>query len=200
MKTQPTAPIAITFRVSGFALLALTAALTGACTASDGSSADPIGSESGSPGSAVESSHAPEDITDPEQAAVAAYLRYWEVVTAAFEDPDGDFTEFDAVAAEQALEYAQSIEQRGATEDVHGAGAMTHEVAVKDSRIDDEAQQVVVTDCADSTDTQVLDTDGRPVAGEEYGPSHVEALVELVDGRWLVTQIAVQEIGSCTPS
>ncbi|MCC3762617.1 hypothetical protein K3N28_05975 [Glycomyces sp. TRM65418] len=142
---------------------------------------------------------APEQIDDPEEAAIAAYTRYWDTVMAAFAAPDGDFSDFEAIASGQALEQAQAIEQRGLDEGVHGAGTLRHNITIKDSLLTDEVQQVVVTDCADSTDTQVLDAEGNPVAGEEYGYQEVQARMEFVDQRWMVTVMAVQDFGSCSP-
>ncbi len=139
----------------------------------------------------------PEAIEDPESAAVAAYERYWAPITAAFAAPDGDFSEFSAVAGGTALDYAIAIEQRGIDEGVHGAGAMSHQITVEDELVSDAATQFVLSDCADSSGTTVLDAEGQPVAGEAYGPSRIQARVELVEGQWLVTVIAVQELGSC---
>jgi len=186
---------------SGLALviaLAGTVLAASACTATgDGGPAET--SDAVSPTAPASPTLLPEQIDDPEEAAIVAYTRYWDTITAELAAPDGEYSAFGEVASEQALEYAKSIEQRGVDEQVHGTGEFTHEISVKESVITDEVQQVVVTDCSDSSDTQVLNADDEPVADEEYGPSHIEARVEHLDGRWLVTVIAVQEIGSCTP-
>lgn len=169
-----------------------------ACSATgDGGPAET--SASASPTAEASATLLPEQIEDPQEAAIAAYARYWNTITAELEAPDGNFTALEVVASGQALEYAMSIEQRGVDEQLHGTGEFSHDIEVKDSVITNDAAQVVVTDCSDSSDTQVLDANNTPVAGEEYGPSRIEARVELIDGRWLVTVIAVQEIGSCTP-
>jgi hypothetical protein len=142
---------------------------------------------------------APEDIADPEEAAIAAYTRYWDTILASFAAPDGDFADLEAIASGQALEYAIAIEQRGLDEHVYGTGEMTHSPAIKDALLEGEVQQVVVVDCADTTGTQVLNAEGEPVAGEEYGAKEIQARAELLDGYWVITEIAVQEIGSCVP-
>jgi hypothetical protein len=187
--------------VSGFSLaiaLAGTVLAASACTAaSDAGPAET--SESASPTAAESPTLLPEQIDDPEDAAIAAYTRYWDTVMAAFAAPDGDFSDFEAIASGQALEQARAIEQRGLDEGVHGAGTLRHNITIKDTLFTDEVHQVVVTDCADSTDTQVLDAEGNPVAGEEYGYQEVQARMEFLDQRWMVTVMAVQDFGSCSP-
>jgi len=68
---------------------------------------------------------------------------------------------------------------------------------VQETLLEGDVQQVVVIDCADTSGTKVLDADGQPVAGEEYGAKEIQARAELLDGYWIVTKVAVQEIGSC---
>lgn len=192
MMLQLTARVQVASAVFTGSVLAI--ALT-ACTSEDADSTDPSTSEA-----SASTFPEPEKISDPQSAAIAAYQRFWNTITAELAVPDGDFSALEMVASGQALEYAQSIEQRGVDEQVHGTGEFTHEIEVKESLLTDEAQQIVVTDCSDSSGTQVLDANDEPVAGEKYGPSHIEARIEHLDGRWLVTVIAVQEIGSCTPA
>ncbi|MEU6858531.1 hypothetical protein AB0B28_06635 [Glycomyces sp. NPDC046736] len=141
----------------------------------------------------------PETINDPEAAAIAAYTRYWDTLMSAFADPDGDLSEYEAIAEGQALEHAQATEEGWIAEGVHGGGAIVHHVEVKESLLTDEVQQVVLVDCADTTGTQVFGADGEPVEGEVYGYREIQSRVELLDGFWIVTVMAVQEIGSCTP-
>lgn len=178
--------------------LASAALAASACTTTENGGPS-SSSDATTPTTAASPTIAPEQIDDPLEAGVAAYERYWDIITTELESPDGDFTAFEAVASGQALEYARSIEQRGVDEQVHGSGEFTHDIEVKDSLINTDTMQVVVTDCSDSSGTQVLDANNEPVAGEQYGPKQIEARVELIDGVWLVTVIAVQEIGSCTP-
>jgi hypothetical protein len=141
----------------------------------------------------------PEAIENPEEAATAAYTRYWDTILSSFAAPDGDFSNLEAIASGQALEYAIAIEQRGLDESVYGTGEMTHDLEIKDALLEGDMQQVVVIDCADTTGTQVLNANGEPVAGEEYGAKEIQARAELLDGYWIITELAVQGIGSCVP-
>ncbi|MCD0444261.1 hypothetical protein LO763_11575 [Glycomyces sp. A-F 0318] len=197
MPTKNISASATMIRVSSFTLASLL--IAAACTDTSDIPADPTSTASEPPSHASSPSLAPEAIEDPEQAAIAAYTRYWEQAMRSFAAPDGDFTEFEALATGQALEQAIAIEQRGIDEGTHGEGDIIHHVTVKDTLLTDEVQQVVLIDCADSTQTQVLDAEDNPVAGEEYGYREVQSRVELLDGYWIVTAMAVQEIGSCVP-
>jgi hypothetical protein len=178
-------------------LAALGMALASGCS-DDRNRAEPD-SPSGSSTDDAPATLAPEAIDDPERAAIAAYARYWDTILSSFAAPDGDFSDLEAIASGQALEYAIAIEQRGLDEDVYGTGDMTHDTEIKDALLEGDMQQVVVIDCADTTGTQVLDANGEPVAGEEYGAKEIQARAELVDGFWIITELAVQEIGSCVP-
>jgi hypothetical protein len=187
--------------VSGLSLaiaLASAALAASACTATEDAGPAET-SDAASPTTTASPTLLPEQIDDPEEAAVAAYTRYWDTVMAALEAPDGDFSDFEAIASDQALEHAKAIEQSSLDENTHGSGTLGHDITIKDTLLTDEVRQVVVVDCADSTGTQVLDAEGNPVAGEQYGYREVQARIELLDERWIVTELAVQELGSCSP-
>lgn len=141
----------------------------------------------------------PEAIENPEDAATAAYTRYWDLLAAAVASPDGDYSDFEAISADQALEYATSLEAGALADGTRSTGTTSHNISIKDSIISDEVTQVVVLDCADSTGMELFDQDGNPVAGEAYGPQEVQARIELLDGFWIVTVMEVQEVGSCVP-
>ncbi|MEU6246091.1 hypothetical protein [Glycomyces sp. NPDC047010] len=143
----------------------------------------------------------PEAIEDPEEAAKAAYIRYWTTLAESAAAPDGQFAEFEAIAADQALEQAQLTEQGLLDLGVHATGAYAHHVSVKDTLATDtgEVVQVVLVDCLDTTGTEVLDAADAPVEDEEYGFREVQSRVELLDGFWIITALTVQEIGTCDP-
>lgn len=196
MLTQITARRATPIRVSAFAAVSLLFTIGLAACSEDESPTEPTSTDPGTTTPTL----APEAIADPEDAAIAAYTRYWTTLMQSFAAPDGDFTEFAAIAAGEALEQAQATEEGWIADGVHGGGAIVHHVTVKDSLLTDEVQQVVLTDCADTTGTQVLDGDGNPVEDEKYGYREIQSRVELLDGFWVVTAMAVQEIGSCVPN
>jgi len=178
-------------------VLGLAAAIMAAAACTDTSDTPESDQDSTAPSTSP--TLAPEAIDDPEQAAIAAYTRYWDTAMASLAAPDGDFAELEAIASGQALEQAKAIEQRGIDEGVHVQGDLVHNLEVKDTLLEGDTQQVILIDCADSTATQILDADGKPVADEEYGYREVQSRVELLDGYWIVTAMAVQEIGSCVP-
>lgn len=198
MTTQHTAPIARRILVLGFALLTPAITSTAACTTSNEPDAGKTPSERPSSSAAVESAPAPEDITDPEEAAIAAYLRYRQAFAEASAIPDPDHPELTAAATDQALESTQEAVQRLVDEGLRTEGAPVPDVEVKESSLAADPVQVVVVDCSDSTPWTVLvaDTDD-PAPDEEYGRRSIDAMVELRDGTWLVTEVVVRSIGSC---
>ncbi|GAB4001249.1 hypothetical protein GCM10029992_36190 [Glycomyces albus] len=184
-------------RLPALSLAASIMAAAGCTNADDNTSGETP--EAVSPTTSVSAALDPEQIDDPEQAAIAAYTRYWDTVEASFATPDGDFADLEAIAAEQALEYAKSIEQRAIDENVHGTGEAAHDIAIKETSLTGEVQQIVVIDCVDTTNWQVLDAEDNPVPGEEYGTKEIQGRIELLDEHWIVTVMAVQEIGTCVP-
>lgn len=198
MSTQPTAPVAMTPRVWRFTLLTLAIAVMGACTSS-GDTESPAGPPVGdSSSAAAEPAPVPEEIADPEEAAVAAYLRYRQAFAEAAAIPDPAYSGLVAAAADQALESTQSALQRLIEDGLRNEGAPISAVKVKESALNAAPVQVVVTDCSDSTPWPLVIADtGEPAPGEEYGRRSIDAMVELRDGTWLVTEIVVRSIGSC---
>jgi hypothetical protein len=181
-----------------FALASTLLAVSACTTAGDAGPAE-ISEDAASPSTSASPALIPEQIEDPEDAAIAAYTRYWDTLTASAAAPDGNYSEFEAISADQALEYAVSIESEAFDNGTRMTGTISHSPSVKDSVVTDDATQVVVLDCADSSDMESIDQDGNAVAGESYGPQEVQARVELLEGMWIVTVMAIQEVGSCVP-
>lgn len=198
MTTQRIAPITRRILVAGFALLAPTAILASACTASNEPGTEESPSERSSESLPVEPTSAPEDITDPEEAAIAAYLRYRQAFAEASAIPNPEHPALTAAATDQALTLTQEAVQRLVDDGLRTEGAPTSEVEVKESALDADPVQVVVVDCSDSTPWTVLVADtGEAAPDEEYGRRSIDAMVELRDGAWLVTEVVVRSIGSC---
>lgn len=175
---------------------------TAACTngQTPETSASPTPLNSATPSQAATSTPAPEDIEDPFQAAVAAYLRFRDVLDEAAAVPDPDYPQLEDVAADDGLAVARQGLQRLADEGLRNTGKHTDEFEIKEWAPEDSPTQIALITCSDSSQTLVVDADtGEPAQGEEYGTRHVEALVELRDGRWLVTDLVFREIGTCLP-
>lgn len=141
---------------------------------------------------------APENIEDPSAAALAAYERYWRTVAEATAIPDPGYPALSEVASGAALISAQELAQSALDAGERDTGAPTHSASVTDTYPDDSPTEFVITDCSDSSDWITVDSDtGEPVPGEEYGSRAIQALVEHVEGKWLVTEVAIQGINSC---
>jgi hypothetical protein len=178
-------------------IAALGLALASGCTDDQGA-ATPTDSPSGSNSDELASTPAPETIDDPEEAAIAAYLRYRQAFAEAAAIPDPDYPALAEAAADDALASTQSAIQRLVEAGLRNEGAPTSEAEVKESALDSDPVQVVVADCSDSNPWPLVVADtGEPAPGEEYGRRSIDAMVELRDGRWLVTEIVVRSIGSC---
>jgi hypothetical protein len=198
MDTQPNAIDARMSRVLRFVLLGTAVWLTGACTASDDADPATTPPSGATTSAAVETTPAPEDMIDPEEAAFAAYLRYDQAFAEAAAIPDPDYPALAEAAADGALESTKAAIQRLVDEGLRNEGAPTSDAEVKESALDADPVQVVVTDCSDSSSWPVVVVDtGEPASGEEYGRRSIDAMVELRDGHWLVTEIVVRSIGSC---
>ena len=198
MITKTTASYVATIRVFVF-LAVLTVPMTlASCSERDDATPAPASHSPESPSQAVATTPAPEDIADPFEAAVAAYLRFRDALDMASAIPDADYPELAEVVADEGLEAAQAIVQRLEDEGLRNTGQYRNDFEVKDWAPEENPTQIALIICSDSSETQIVDADtGEPLEGEEYGKRHVEALVELRDGRWLVTDFVARAIGSC---
>lgn len=195
MFTQTTARFVTMVRISVSALasLSLTMSLI-ACSENDSLENTPPPP----PDSAA--TPAPEEVQDPEEAAIAAYTRYRLAHAAAAALPNPDYAELAEAAAGAALESTREAVQRLVDNGWRAEGEPTFDVVVKATALEREPLQVVVTDCSDSSGWTILDADtGEPVPDEEYGRRSIDALVELREGHWVVTEIGARSIGSCLP-
>lgn len=171
---------------------ALAAALTG-CTSQDAPSEAPSNGEEASSDFPI-----PEQIDDPEEAAIAAYERYWRTVAESGALPDPGYGALAQVASGAALETAQSLAQDALDAGERATGAPSHSAEVTEVFPESDPYRFVVEDCMDSTEWIVVDAEtGEPVEGEEYGTRQVEALVEHVDDRWTVSEVVLRELGTC---
>ena len=102
------------------------------------------------------------------------------------------------VASSSALETGQSIAADAVDAGEHSSGQPAHDAEVTESYPVEAPTSFVVSDCMDTTDWLLLaDETGEPVQGEKYGKHQVDALVEHVDGKWLVTEVVILELGTC---
>ncbi|WP_155830131.1 hypothetical protein [Glycomyces tenuis] len=179
-------------------LLALGAlALTSACT---DTSSEP-GNDAGADTTVDITSEAlpvPEEIEEPREAAVAAYERYWRTVAESGEVPDPNYGSLVQVASGAALETARSLAQDALDAGERATGAPSHTAEVTEAYPESNPYHFVIEDCMDSTEWIVVDAEtGEPVEGEEYGTREVEALVEHIDDRWIVSEVVLRELGTC---
>lgn len=189
---SPKTRIALAFLAAGLIMNAA------ACSGSTETTDTPAPSSS-APEPSATATPAPEDIDDPHQAAVAAFERFMDAFVAASAIPDPASPDLATAATGDALEAVTEALQANLEQGERSEGQpdiLT--VTVADSALSTDPVQVVIASCQDTTNWVSIDADtGDPVADEEYGRRNIEALVELLDGRWYVTELAVQGIGTC---
>lgn len=179
------------------ALVVALLAATAACS-SDSELTDEGDASSAPTNSASSLLVAPEDIEDPSAAAVAAYERYWATVAEATAVPDPNYPALADVASGAALTTAQQLAQAALDAGERDTGAPTHDAEVTSTYPEDDPTEFGITDCSDSSGWITVDAaSGEPVPGEAYGKREIQALVVNIDGRWLVTEVAIQGIDSC---
>jgi hypothetical protein len=174
--------------ITGTSLVAALAACTaGGTTPNDPDSS--VSSASAAPSPSASPAAAPEDLADPHEAATAAFARFMDAFVAASAIPDPASPDLATAATGDALQAVTAALQTNleAGERSEGEpGILT--VTVTESALDTDPIQVVIASCQDTTTWLTVNAEtGEPVADEEYGRRHIEALVEQLDGRWYVT-------------
>jgi hypothetical protein len=183
------------FRVAALFATCLLVALA-ACSNTE--AAEPDEAEATAPDPQATNTPAPEEITDPFEAAAAAYVRFHDVLDEAAAIPDPNYPPLDEVAAGRGLEAARSALESLADQGLRNTGKHTFEFEVKDWAPADQPTEVALIVCSDSSDTLIVDVStGEAAEGEDYGKRRIEALVELREGSWIVTDLAVGAMGSC---
>jgi hypothetical protein len=198
--TKNTESEVIRIRVLVVALATLVLSVSLVACSGDETPADPVPSGStATPSEATSMTPAPEDIAEPERAAIAAFRRFMDAFIAANAIPDPSYPGLAEAASGEALDVI--VTAVGANLDL---GQRTEgqpesqEITVKESSLNTDPVQVALVICQDSTGWVLVDAaTGEPVPEDASGRRHIEALVELIGGHWYVTDLAVREVGSC---
>jgi hypothetical protein len=191
----------IMIRVFVLVVAALVLPVGLAACSEDKTPADHTPSGSATPSEAASTTPAPEDMADPQQAAIAAFERFMDVFVAANAVPDPDYPGLAEAASGEALDVIVTAVQSNLDLGQRTEGQPEIlDITVKESSLNTDPVQVALETCQDSTGWVLVDTaTGESVPGDENGRRHIEALVERIDGHWYVTDLAVREAGSCLP-
>ena len=173
-------------------------ALTTGCT--DSSAAPevilPTASPSASPSSAAPTPGV-DPYDDPHKQAIDAYIGTQEAYLAATETADPDHPELTVHTAGQALDLMRdlliSIRDKG----LRGRGEALFQPEVDTYDDLERPTKITVRDCMDTSSTELYSVSGEPYEDTPGGFRLVIATVEIVDGRWKVTELGIHGVGTC---
>jgi hypothetical protein len=155
----------------------------------------PTGTPASSPAVTPSSPADPQDA--PQQQAVDAYVGMQRTYQEAVGTADPDHPDLARYAAGEALQRIQdgiaSIRDRR----LRGRGEATFQPVVESLDPPDAPTRITVRDCMDTGRTELYDPSGQPYQDEPGGLRLVIATVEILDGTWKVTSVAIHQVGTC---
>ncbi|UED86330.1 hypothetical protein [Streptomyces profundus] len=128
-----------------------------------------------------------------EDEAVVAYTAMWEDAVVASRTSDVDHPRLDDHAADNGLMLLEFIISWNADNGHVARGRPSHEVSVVES----SAEKRVLQDCLDETEWLLYTPEGDPVDDLPGNRRTAHATVELRESRWLVTDLYLEEPGTC---
>lgn len=181
-----------------FTLLAVLGAL-GACSGDSSSEPGATGSPT-SPAATAPSSPTP--VLDPveaaEDAALEAYRGMWDAYVEAISIPDPELPALARFAADDALTVLVDGLEQVERDGLAGRGDVVLDPQVDELSPPDAPTSAEVTDCVDTSDTEVYRRDGEPYHDTPGGLRRAEAAVQEVgSSTWKVVGFALYEVGSC---
>ncbi len=140
-----------------------------------------------------------ETAVSPEQAALAAYRGMWKAYVDASQDPDPTRPDLTRYAADDALQVLVEGLETMARNGLASRGDVVLNPQVSSLEPADDPTSAEITDCVDTSGTELYRLSGEPYEGSPGGPRRADATVEDTgnDG-WKVTGFALYEVGSCT--
>lgn len=134
------------------------------------------------------------------QAALMAYRGMWAAFSAASRAGNPEHPDLPRHAADDALDLLVSGLETNQREGlVSGGGEVVLYPEVVELEPAEAPVRITVSDCADTSATRRVRPTGPPFTDSPGGWRQVTAYVEPVDGEWKVTNLVIQEVGSCAP-
>ena len=134
----------------------------------------------------------------PAEASVEAYERFWDIVIEASEIPDPDYPPLQDVATGDGLETMTLMLTELDAQGHYTSGAPGLEPTVVGLVPEEEPEEAVIHDCIDTNSYQLMSAaNDEPVEGEEYGARMAQVTLDSHEGDWVVSSVAIWEIGSC---
>jgi hypothetical protein len=157
----------------------------------------PAPGPTGPPASAPAATPSLDPQAAPQQQAVDAYVGMQRVFQEAVKTADPDHPDLARYAAGEALQRLRdgiiSIREQG----LRGRGEASFQPLVESLDPPRAPARITVRDCLDTGGTELYDPSGQPYQDEPGGLRLVIATVEIVDGVWKVTSVAIHQVGTC---
>jgi hypothetical protein len=157
----------------------------------------PAPGPTGTPTSPPAATPSPDAQDAPQQQAVDAYVGMQRTYQEAVGTADPDHPDLARYAAGEALQRLRdgiaSIRDRG----LRGRGEATFQPVVESLDPPGAPTRITVRDCMDTSGTELYDPSGQPYQDKPGGLRLVIATVEIVNGTWEVTSVAIHQVGTC---
>jgi len=138
-----------------------------------------------------------EDLKAKVDAAIAAYRGLWAAYIAATRHPDPNDAGIRKYATGDALHVFDSGLASMQRQGLAGKGTVVLHPKPVDIEPVAAPAIVGVSDCVDSAGSHLYKVDGSTYHDTKGGKRQVNAMVELRDGVWKVTEFAAQAVGTC---
>ena len=175
--------------------VALLLAVAG-CTSEDG--AEPSAPAESAPSLQVPTPATDDPVAEAEHAALEAYRGMWDAYVEAISIPDPELPALARFAADDALTVLVDGLEQVERDGLAGRGDVVLDPEVIELSPPDTPTTAEITDCVDTSDTEVYRRDGEPYHDTPGGLRRAEATVREVDSNtWKVVGFALYEVGSC---
>jgi hypothetical protein len=185
-------------RLASLALVTTVVLVLSGCGQEDPPDATrPAPGSTGAPASPPTTTPSPDPQADPQQQAVDAYVGMQHAFQEAVKTADPDHPDLGRYAAGEAFQRLRdgitSIRDRG----LRGRGEASFQPVVESLDPPAAPTRITVRDCLDTSRTELYDPSGQPYQDEPGGLRLVIATVEIVNGVWKVTSVAIHQVGTC---
>ncbi|MBG0569010.1 hypothetical protein [Actinoplanes aureus] len=138
------------------------------------------------------------DATTAGRDAIAAYRGMWQAYTAALAIPDPAYPDLARYADGEALDVLTEGVQETKDGGLKGTGGVVVSPEVTSAAPVDAPTEVQITDCLDSSGSQIVRASpGPPYSDSPGGKRRAEASVRWQPSGWKVSSFGVLEVGTC---
>jgi len=136
---------------------------------------------------------------EAKQQALVAYMGMQTAFAAAGQTSDPDYPDLRKYTTGAALDLFTTALAKRKKEGVLSRGETVNHAKVTAVSPAKAPTKAVVEDCMDTSKTELYKANGGPVSQDKGGFRLALANLELANGSWKVTDLAVRGVGSCKP-